>query len=84
MREEYANAGADLVNLHITYTGLLFSYGFMMFQSILQGVGEVRFPGRYSIKRTLKMKLSGCGPFEVEVTSEGFKKIQWECDSGIR
>jgi putative MATE family efflux protein len=30
--------------LHITYTGLLFSYGFMMFQSILQGVGEVRFP----------------------------------------
>jgi putative MATE family efflux protein len=30
--------------LHITYAGLLFSYGFMMFQSILQGVGEVRFP----------------------------------------
>ena len=30
--------------LHMTYTGLLFSYGFMMFQSILQGVGEVRFP----------------------------------------
>jgi len=30
--------------LHITYSGLLFSYGFMMFQSILQGVGEVRFP----------------------------------------
>lgn len=30
--------------LHITYMGLLFSYGFMMFQSILQGVGEVRFP----------------------------------------
>lgn len=41
-------------------------------------------PGRYSIKRTLKTKLSGCGPFEVEVTAEGFKKIQWECDSGIR
>ncbi len=30
--------------LHVTYTGLVFSFGFMMFQSILQGVGEVRFP----------------------------------------
>jgi putative MATE family efflux protein len=30
--------------LHVTYAGLLFSYGFMMFQSILQGTGETRFP----------------------------------------
>lgn len=30
--------------LKISYVGLLVSYGFMVFQSILQGVGEVRFP----------------------------------------
>jgi hypothetical protein len=42
-------------------------------------------PGRYSIKaRDLKTKPRGCGPFEVEVTANGFKKIQWECDSGMR
>jgi hypothetical protein len=42
-------------------------------------------PGRYSIKRTdVKAKLGHCGPFEVEVTANGFKKIQWECDSGMR
>ena len=41
-------------------------------------------PGHYSIKRTdVKVKLGHCGPFEVEVTN-GFKKIQWECDSGMR
>lgn len=42
-------------------------------------------PGRYSIKaRDLKTKPRGCGPFEVEVTTSGFKKIKWECDSGMR
>jgi hypothetical protein len=42
-------------------------------------------PGRYSIKpRDLKTKPRGCGPFEVEVTTSGFKKIHWECDSGMR
>jgi hypothetical protein len=42
-------------------------------------------PGRYSIKRAdVKVKLAHCGPFEVEVTTSGFKKIQWECDSGMR
>jgi carboxypeptidase family protein len=42
-------------------------------------------PGRYSIKRTdVKMKLGHCGPFEVEVTADGFKKVQWDCDSGMR
>ena len=30
--------------LSVTYLGLIFSYGFMMFQSILQGAGETRFP----------------------------------------
>ena len=42
-------------------------------------------PGRYSIKRAgVKEKLGFCGPFQVEVTADGFKKIQWECDSGMR
>ena len=42
-------------------------------------------PGRYSIKaKDQKSKLPRCGPFEVEVTAEGFKKVQWECDSGMR
>jgi len=42
-------------------------------------------PGHYSIKaRDLKTKPRGCGPFEVEVTASGFKKIHWECDSGMR
>jgi hypothetical protein len=31
--------------VRITFPGLVFSYGFMMFQAILQGAGEVRFPG---------------------------------------
>jgi len=42
-------------------------------------------PGRYSIKRAgVKQKLGFCGPFQVEVTADGFKKVQWECDSGMR
>jgi putative MATE family efflux protein len=32
--------------VRITFLGLVFSYGFMMFQAILQGAGEVRFPLR--------------------------------------
>ena len=32
--------------VRITFLGLVFSYGFMMFQAILQGIGEVRFPLR--------------------------------------
>ncbi len=42
-------------------------------------------PGRYSIKaRDAKTKPRRCGPFEVEVTTDGFKKIHWDCDSGMR
>jgi hypothetical protein len=42
-------------------------------------------PGRYSIKRhDSKAKFEHCGPFEVEVGTEGFKKVQWECDTGMR
>jgi hypothetical protein len=42
-------------------------------------------PGRYSIKpKDPKTKLPRCGPFEAEVTTDGFKKVQWQCDSGMR
>jgi hypothetical protein len=42
-------------------------------------------PGRYSIKRKdVKAKVGHCGPFEVEVTTSGFKQIRWDCDSGMR
>jgi hypothetical protein len=42
-------------------------------------------PGRYSIKlHDAKKKWPRCGPFEIEVPADGFKKIQWECDSGMR
>ena len=42
-------------------------------------------PGRYSIKaKDPKAKLPRCGPFNDEVTADGFKKVQWECDSGMR
>jgi hypothetical protein len=42
-------------------------------------------PGRYSIKAgDLKIKFPRCGPFDVEVTADGFKKVHWECDSGMR
>lgn len=49
--------------------------------------GEFRIalpPGRYSVQRKLQTRLPRCGPFEVEVTAEGFKKVQWGCDSGMR
>jgi hypothetical protein len=52
------------------------------------GSGHFRVPlapGRYSIKRRdPKKKWPRCGPFEVEVAADGFKKIQWACDSGMR
>ena len=52
------------------------------------GSGHFRIPlvpGVYSIDRKgAKAKVGQCGPFEVEVTSAGFKKVHWECDSGLR
>ena len=41
-------------------------------------------PGHYTIKARGAKKFPRCGPFEVEVPTDGFKKIQWECDSGMR
>ncbi len=52
------------------------------------GSGHFRIPlapGVYFIDRKgAKAKVGQCGPFEVEVTSAGFKKVHWECDSGLR
>jgi hypothetical protein len=52
------------------------------------GSGHFRIPlapGVYFIKRKGAMaKVGQCGPFEVEVTSAGFKRGHWECDSGLR
>jgi hypothetical protein len=42
-------------------------------------------PGHYSIQRRgPKKKIGSCGPFEVEVPADGFKKVRWDCDSGMR
>ena len=52
------------------------------------GSGHFRIslaPGVYFIDRKgPRAKVGQCGPFEVEVTSAGFKKVHWECDSGLR
>jgi len=42
-------------------------------------------PGRYSIKaHNPNIRWPRCGPFEVEVTAEGFKTVHLGCDSGMR
>ena len=42
-------------------------------------------PGHYSIQRRgAKKKVGSCGPFEVEVPADSFKKIRWDCDTGMR
>lgn len=41
-------------------------------------------PGRYTIKMRDAKKFPRCGPFDVEVTTAGFNKVTWECDSGMR
>lgn len=50
--------------------------------------GEFRVPlapGHYSVKpHDSKTRFPRCGPFEVDVTADGFKKMQWVCDSGMR
>jgi hypothetical protein len=41
-------------------------------------------PGHYTVRlKDLKVK-HGCGPFAVDVSTDGFKKLQWDCDSGLR
>ena len=41
-------------------------------------------PGRYSINMHEHRKIGGCGTFAVEVNAGEFKKVNFECDSGIR
>jgi hypothetical protein len=41
-------------------------------------------PGRYSITKHDGKRFPRCGPFDVEVTSAGFNKVKWACDSGMR
>jgi hypothetical protein len=41
-------------------------------------------PGRYTIKLRDAKRFPRCEPFEVEVTTAGFNKVTWECDSGLR
>ena len=42
-------------------------------------------PGHYSIRlKVARMKPSNCGPFSIDVPAEGFLKVSWECDSGLR
>jgi len=76
--------------LHVTYSGLLLSFGFMMFQSILQGVGEVRFP-LYVVASSVVLNavldpllIYGWGPIDAHgvvgaavatVTSQGFAAL---------
>ena len=41
-------------------------------------------PGRYKVKMREKKKIGGCGERPVEVTANGFLKVQWDCDTGMR
>ena len=42
-------------------------------------------PGRYSIKiQEAMMKARGCGLTNIEVTTTGYKKIDLNCDIGLR
>jgi hypothetical protein len=72
-----ANTAFDVVN----DSGVVTS-----FQTDASGQFRVLLaPGRYSIKaHDVKARYPRCGPFEVEVITEGFKKMQWVCDSGMR
>jgi hypothetical protein len=42
-------------------------------------------PGHYTIvRKDWKRAIGFYGPFEVEVTQGKMKKVEWNCDSGIR
>jgi hypothetical protein len=42
-------------------------------------------PGQYLIRRTGNIpKLGGCRQFTANVNADGFAKVHFECDSGIR
>jgi hypothetical protein len=49
--------------------------------------GRFRVPlaaGRYTVRTAVLKRIGRCGPFEVEVDATGFKKLQFDCDSGMR
>lgn len=42
-------------------------------------------PGHYTISRKdWKASIGAYGPFEVEIAAGQIKKVQWNCDTGIR
>jgi hypothetical protein len=42
-------------------------------------------PGKCTVsKQGAKGRVGGYGPFEVEIVAGQMKKVQWECDSGMR
>jgi len=42
-------------------------------------------PGHYTISRKdWESRVGSYGPFEVDVTARQIKKVQWNCDTGIR
>jgi hypothetical protein len=51
-----------------------------------QGRFRISLPaGHYTISRKEgKAAIGGYGPFEVEVTAGQMKRVQWNCDTGMR
>lgn len=42
-------------------------------------------PGRYTISRKdWQASIGSYGPFEVDVTAGQIKRVQWDCDTGLR
>jgi hypothetical protein len=41
-------------------------------------------PGSYTVRAAAMKKIGRCGPFTVEVDAAGFKKVEFNCDSGMR
>lgn len=42
-------------------------------------------PGHYTVGlKGRKMKPGNCGPFTIDVPADGFLKVSWSCDSGLR
>ena len=51
-----------------------------------QGWFQISLPaGHYTISRKdWKASIGSYGPFEVEIAAGRFKKVQWDCDTGLR
>jgi hypothetical protein len=42
-------------------------------------------PGHYLVSvKGEKKGVGGCGPFEIDVVAGQMKKVEWQCDTGIR